>query len=117
MRIVWGARRSGKTMEMIKYSAENGAVIVTRNQDTKREILETCKRLNITIPDPITFGGVLLGQHFHRGNYQTRYVIDDVEDFISRLFEREVDMVSFHQVERVIHKTVPHITPDWEIEP
>lgn len=117
MIIVWGGKQTGKTMELIKYASQNKTFIVTENNDTRNEILERCKKLDIFIQYPLIYLDILNGKHLDQVYGDASFVIDNIENFLSFLLYKKVDMVSFSQVERVIHKQIQHETPDWKIEP
>lgn len=54
MTIVLGDRRSGKTTELIKLSHKHDLIIVTFSRNMLREYKVMAKRMELTIPDPIT---------------------------------------------------------------
>lgn len=45
MKIIAGARNSGKTTELVKLSAETGAYIVTRDHNSARQLIDIAAQL------------------------------------------------------------------------
>lgn len=55
IRIIQQPRNSGKTQNLVKYSAASGATIVTWSSASRKSILEYASDLGEIIPDPILF--------------------------------------------------------------
>lgn len=89
MKIIMGDRRTGKTTELIKMSAETGAVIVTPTSQNKKYIFELAKERGLEIPPPITHYQFLE----RRGNCDKQlYLIDEAQCMIQNLMGGVVAM-------------------------
>ena len=87
MNIIIGKRGSGKTTELIRESAEEKIYILTATKRRAREILEAAKRLNLTIPHPITVDEYLSNDTY-RGPVVKRggILIDDADYVLQYIF-------------------------------
>lgn len=83
--IIIGERRSGKTTELIKMSAETGAYIVVGSGPQRDAVKEQAKRMGYEIPD------VLRVSQFTNQDIRTRYADINMKgiliDEIGMLFE------------------------------
>jgi hypothetical protein len=79
-----GERRSGKTTELIRRSAETGAYILVANKSTASLIFKQAKMNDYDIPYPITINEVLSG----KSNYvmSKGILIDELDMILSGLF-------------------------------
>lgn len=82
-----GERRSGKTTELIRRSAETGAYILVANKYTASLIFNQAKMNDYDIPYPITINEVLSG---NISNYvmSKGILIDELDMILSGLFNR-----------------------------
>lgn len=80
-----GERRSGKTTELIRRSAETGAYILVANKSTASLIFKQAKMNDYDIPYPITINEVLSG---NISNYvmSKGILIDELDIILSGLF-------------------------------
>ena len=83
MKIILGARGSGKTSKLIFESATTKCYIVCKFQDDASRIFEQARLLNCTIPFPITY------EEFYTRKYVGKkipgFLIDDLESFVNYL--------------------------------
>lgn len=77
---VFGARCSGKTHEMIKRSAETGAVILCQDHATAMSIKSRAKNVGMNIPEPLPFAW--LPSMKVVGSRDQKYLIDNAEVFM-----------------------------------
>lgn len=54
MEVITGGRRSGKTVELIKRSAETGFYILVRDHARAEDLFKLAKQLGYSIPYPVT---------------------------------------------------------------
>lgn len=89
--IYYGARRSGRTSELIKLSAETGYPIVTLNREFCRSIELRAEQMGIDIPAPISFCNF---KNFGIGRRIDHILIDDVDLVIGCYLGARVEAVS-----------------------
>ena len=77
MKIIIGARQSGKTTELIKQSASEDLYIVCMNRCCVDHIMMIARHLNLQIPMPITFEDFLHKRYYGRGI--KGFLIDDLD--------------------------------------
>lgn len=83
MKVILGARGSGKTTKLIEESNKTGSRIIVRSADERKRICFQAHHLNIDIPDPITYRGFIDGDY--RGEKNTNFLLDDLDSFLSYL--------------------------------
>lgn len=81
MDIIYGGRGQGKTVALVKYSAEKEIPIVVYNEPSRRRILEIAHNLGVRIPEPISLEKIRSGRA--RASHIDRCVLDDIERFLS----------------------------------
>ena len=87
-KLIIGGRQSGRTLELIKYSAKTGNTIVCSNAAQRRYLIETAAHLNLSIPEPI----VVNGNTIHNDSVQKQIrepkgiLIDDMDYLLDSLF-------------------------------
>ena len=88
MRMYIGGRGFGKTTKLIHESSLTGAIIACFSTSERGRILEQAKILKLEIPKPVIYEDIL----FDRGgsNRTQKYLIDEVENFISRVTQGEI---------------------------
>lgn len=84
MNIISLPRGNGKTVQLIKMSAENNIPIVVNNECVKRCILKKSKDMNLTIPEPIVY--------YSKANLRDikDVYIDNIDYFVSNLIDCNV---------------------------
>lgn len=88
MDIIVGGRGSGKTLELIRRSAETGAAIFVLTYQRAEYIESLAKGLGYKIPKPevirISYGGI----YYIDARLGTPILIDDVDELLSYIFPR-----------------------------
>ena len=79
-----GERRSGKTTELIRRSAETGAYILVANKSTASLVFKQAKMNDYDIPYPITIDEVL-SCTIDRSVWLKGILIDELDMILSRL--------------------------------
>ncbi len=84
MQLTLGSRHSGKTLELIKQSAEKGVYILVKNRQRALELSRQAKRLGYDIPFPITVQEVVSSSTKFHGSCIRKdgIYIDDAEDVL-----------------------------------
>ena len=87
MQVIMGGRRSGKTAELIKRSAESGTYILVANRARASQIADQARAMGYYIPFPVTLEEYYRSHGF-AGSYIRRdgIFIDDVEAILPRIF-------------------------------
>lgn len=85
--VIMGSRRSGKSLELIKRSAETGIYIMTASKERARGLYEQARNMGYIIPYPVTMDEYYRSDKFD-GSIGLRkgLYIDDVDDVIRRIF-------------------------------
>ena len=83
-RIYSGKRQSGKTTEMIKQSAETGAVIVTPTSIAADYIKRMALDMMFDIPKPISINRFIFEQYSGTA-HDKRYLIDELQTVLTYL--------------------------------
>lgn len=78
-------RRTGKTTELIRYSNRTGFPIVTSTIQRANMIKYMAKRLQLNIPEPVTFRSMSKYPAMH-GRTDRRVLVDDLDSVIAELF-------------------------------
>lgn len=87
-KLIIGGRQSGRTVELIKYSAKTGNTIVCSNVNQRRYLIKTAEHLSLSIPEPI----VMNRDTIHNDAVQIRIreskgiLIDDMDYLLDSLF-------------------------------
>lgn len=102
MRIISGARQSGRTTELIKLAAEadkNGEVayIVCHSQQEANRIARLASSARLDIRYPITFDEFL--NYNYAGTKITKFFIDNAEYLLNSLSPIEIDTISIKEVD------------------
>lgn len=85
MKILFGSRQSGKTIEAIKIAAENSSYIVCNHQRECFHVAKIADEMGLKIPFPITTAE-FIGGRFH-GLGVKSFVIDNAD----HLFEQYIN--------------------------
>ena len=95
MQVIMGGRRSGKTAELIKRSAENGIYILVSNRARASQIADQARAMGYNIPFPVTLEEYYRSHGFAGSSIRRDGLyIDDVKDVLQRTF-REVEIKTF----------------------
>ena len=83
MRIILKGRQGGKTTELIKRSAETGAVIVCHDARTAHMVKNTAYGMGLTIPEPWCYNDILSpASGVVYGKARQEIMIDNADMFI-----------------------------------
>jgi cobalamin biosynthesis protein CobD/CbiB len=80
MKIIIGARRSGKSTELIQRAVDEGGFIVTDSSQSAYRLVEMAKEMGIHLSLPVTYEEFL--QERYRGLGVSLFHIDDIERFV-----------------------------------
>lgn len=83
MKLVVGARQSGKTIAAIKEAAASGSYLVVRSHKEACRVRDVAEKEGLRIPFPITFDE-FLGGHFSIAGCRS-LVIDGADEVLRRL--------------------------------
>lgn len=86
MEIILGDRRSGKTTELIKRSAETGCYILVANKNEAINLFNQAKLMNLNIPYPVTVGEYLICNFRSSPIRRDGLLIDDFESVVGMIF-------------------------------
>lgn len=87
MQVIIGGRRSGKTTELIKRSAESGIYILVSNRARASQISDQARAMGYDIPFPVTLEEYHRSRGFAGSSIRRDGVyIDNVEDILRRMF-------------------------------
>lgn len=92
MKVYLGLPKAGKTRRMLALSAETGAVLVVRDRERVRSALERARRMDLKIPQPITYAEFISGDYVERGT--SRVIVDDVEGLVMHLARVPVEALT-----------------------
>ena len=81
MDIIYGGRGQGKTVTLVKYSAEKKIPIVVFNEPSRRRILEIAHNLGVRIPEPISIEKIRSRRA--KASHVDKCVLDDIERILS----------------------------------
>lgn len=86
--ILIGGSRTGKTVELIKRSAESGIYILVANRKRAEILVKQATDMKIYMPFPVTLQEWLSSSDRFRGSsiYRDGLLIDDIDDVIRELF-------------------------------
>lgn len=87
--IIGGKRLCGKTTELIKKANKDWLYIVCADLPRANHIVQTANKLGLGIPFPITVSELPLKSPYFRD-----ILVDDIEDVLSRLINKQVVMAS-----------------------
>ena len=95
MQIILGGRRSGKTAELIKRSAESGTYILVSDHARASQIADQARVMGYDILFPVTMDEYYRSYGFAGSSIRRDGVyIDDVEDVLRRIFS-EIEIKAF----------------------
>ena len=83
MKTIAGGRQTGKTMELIKLSAEGWYYIVCHSRQEAHRVYGKAIEMGLDIPLPITYDEFLGRQYHSRG--VRGFLIDNADMLLSRL--------------------------------
>ena len=87
MQLIIGGRRSGKTAELIKRSAESGTYILVSSRAMASQIFDQARAMGYAIPFPVTLEEYYRSNGFAGSSIRRDGVyIDNVEDVLRRMF-------------------------------
>lgn len=87
MQVIMGGRRSGKTAEVIKRSAESGIYILVSTRARASQIAYQARAMGYDIPFPVTLEEYHKSHGFAGSSIRRDGVyIDNVEDILRRMF-------------------------------
>lgn len=81
-KMFFGGRRTGKTIELIKRSAETKIPIMVANAHRADALMHQADQMGYKIPHPITVNHVMKRQDGLRGSI----MLDDAEDILEQIF-------------------------------
>lgn len=86
--ILVGESGTGKTVELIKRSAESGIYILVANRKRAEMLVKQAENMNLYIPFPVTLQEWLSSNNRFHGSSIRRdgLLIDDIDDVIKELF-------------------------------
>lgn len=95
MQVIMGGRRSGKTAELIKKSAESGTYILVSSRARASQIFDQARAMGLAIPFPVTLEEYYRSHGFAGSSIRRDGVyIDNVEDVLRRMLS-EVEIKAF----------------------
>ena len=95
MQAIIGGRRSGKTAELIKRSAESGIYILVLNRARASQIADHARAMGYDIPFPVTLEEYYRSHGFAGSSIRRDGVyIDNVEDVLRRMLP-EIEVKAF----------------------
>ena len=77
MKIINLPRANGKTTRLLYASEFNNIPILCMNRDAKQHLLDSAKRLNLNIPEPITTSDVTIGGVFKTSMKDQDILVDE----------------------------------------
>jgi hypothetical protein len=86
IKVICGARRTGKTTALIKESAETGAIIICRSHQHISFIKSLARDLNLKIPTCVLIQDIASGVARGKFPHGQPALIDDVEFFLGEYF-------------------------------
>lgn len=94
MKVICQPRQSGKTTKLIEMCAQSKwCYIVVANRTRAKYVADLAKKMNVTIPFPITLDEGL--NDGFKGTFIESILIDDADDLLQSLFYRvEVKAIS-----------------------
>lgn len=92
MKIVVRRRGSGKTTELIKECAAKGGYIVCHNDQAARHIQRLARKMNLSIPFPLTFEEFTGGHYYSAG--VRRVYIDNLELCIKNVSRVPIETIT-----------------------
>lgn len=92
MKMIILERGKGKTIELIKLSAETGCYIVCFDIEEVSRVVCLSKEMGMSIPFPLTFQEFASGQYYAKGI--KGFLIDNAELFIQSLSKVPVVAIS-----------------------
>ena len=94
MEIVQMDRGQGKTMFLIKKSAESQCPIVCYSEKQAQLIKERAEEIGLDIPDPIKLKFPNFKESFKGRKIENGILIDDVDYVLERLFGSKINIVT-----------------------
>lgn len=103
MEVITGGRRSGKTVELIKRSAETGIYILVRDQPRARDLFRLAKQLGYSIPYPVTseeyFRTEFRGSCIRRDGLYVDNVDEIIQQFLRGIQVKAITVAPTKQLE------------------
>ena len=93
VKIITGARRVGKTFELIKESAKTGNYIVCHSKQECSRILSEAVKHKLNIPMPISYYEFMNKQYY--GKHINGFLIDDIDRFLWMISNVPINTVTF----------------------
>lgn len=95
MEIILGGKGQGKTLALIKESAENNVPIIVNTYSDKVHVESKANELNLQIPEPIVFEEVKNGRIKVDG--VSKVYVDDADTVLSNFIGAEVVIATITQ--------------------
>lgn len=90
MEIIQMGRGRGKTIYLIKKSAEFKYPIICCSETQRRIIKNTAKEMRLDIPDPISFSSINSKEKLRGLSNFDKLLIDDLEHVLKRIFDKDI---------------------------
>lgn len=94
MKLIIGGRGYGKTLEMIKMSAETGCHIVARSHGMALAVMDRAKSMGLVIPFPLTYDQLKNPARIS-GVDVRGLLVDDVDALVQGMARARVYAVTF----------------------
>lgn len=90
--VIVGTRGSGKTLSLIKKSADTGIYILVANKNRAAYVFSEARKLGLSIPYPVTIEEYFKGNKFIGSSIERDGIyVDDVDDVFKAIF-RDIDI-------------------------
>lgn len=90
MKIIQMNRGKGKTIYLIKKSAEFKYPIICCSETQRRMIKNIAKEMGLDIPEPISFSSINSKEKLRGLSCFDKLLIDDLEYVLKRLFDKDI---------------------------
>ncbi|KAF1295170.1 hypothetical protein BAU15_05305 [Enterococcus sp. JM4C] len=90
MKIISGARRSGKTAQLIKESAETGRYILVRSTSEVDSLVRLARELNVSMPYPVTISEVTNGKTKGSSMEREGILVDNAMNVLQELLQVKI---------------------------
>ena len=100
MKIIYGDRRSGKTIELINMAHKRGGYIVCLNHNEAYRIAMVAEEMGLNINFPLSYSEFLLKQYNRMGIIE--FYIDNVEMLIQVMSEVPIEAITLSKDEECI---------------
>lgn len=90
MEVIQMNRGQGKTIYLIKKSAELKYPIICCSEAQRKIIKSTAKEMKLDIPDPIPINSINFKEKLRGLNYFDKLLIDDLKYVLKRIFDKDI---------------------------